>query len=478
VTAARRSRTPSRSVWVAAAVAAAIVVASVVGFALVRTSVDARQRSLLHSDADQAAALTSSVISNASTAVTLLATSTTTSGAAPDAFTAQAQAVHRPLSVALAKDFLGHYVVFAAVGRDFSRGLALNPTVVAAVAANVPSAPGVPKLVPAPPGSVIWSLGPPAVPAGNIVTGELDLATILHGFDRRAPSADLRVSLFAGPRAASSTLIATTGATNTVVGPSASTQLTVEGAPWTIQVTAGAPVFGAFAQDAPLLVLFLGLALVLVSVLVGVAAHYRRRADRTDAPTTPVSLSSMIPTPSTAPSEAADVAPSSPLAPPVTVLRVAPGRSNRNGSSALPKLVCTPPSSLLAEHAEWRADPLGLHEARRFFLDVPTSVVRDGADEGYDPVPAPTLRPVTVAGQQTTGNGARALPQDHVTGTDPEKACSAETSGNTNSGNTNSGNTVERTTMESGEDHHTARADRYEDEAVAAFLRRARHGPH
>ncbi|MHB8681860.1 MAG: hypothetical protein ACYDA2_07180 [Acidimicrobiales bacterium] len=36
--------------------------------------------------------------------------------------------------------------------------------------------------------------------------------------------------------------------------------------------------------------------------------------------------------------------------------------------------------------ADWRADPFGRHELRQFFLGEPTSLVRDGAVDGYDPV--------------------------------------------------------------------------------------------
>jgi len=41
-----------------------------------------------------------------------------------------------------------------------------------------------------------------------------------------------------------------------------------------------------------------------------------------------------------------------------------------------------------AFYADWRPDPFGHFELRRFFLGNPTSLVRDGVTERYDPVPA------------------------------------------------------------------------------------------
>jgi hypothetical protein len=43
-----------------------------------------------------------------------------------------------------------------------------------------------------------------------------------------------------------------------------------------------------------------------------------------------------------------------------------------------------------ARHAEWRPDPFGRHQERRFIFGIATSVVRDGSIEGYDVAPSAT----------------------------------------------------------------------------------------
>jgi len=42
-------------------------------------------------------------------------------------------------------------------------------------------------------------------------------------------------------------------------------------------------------------------------------------------------------------------------------------------------------------NAEWRPDPLGRYEWRRFFLGKPTSLVKRGEVIGYDPIDELTL---------------------------------------------------------------------------------------
>jgi hypothetical protein len=359
VTPARWWKTSSICLWVAAA----LLVASVVACVVVRASVDARQASLLRGDEEQAAALTSSSISNATELVNLLATSTTGSGASPEAFSAAARTVvHDPLSVALAKNFLGHYLVFAAAGRAFHPGTVLSPTIVAAVTATTQSPPADLHVTRAPGGSLSWSLGPPVVPPGNVVSGDLDMQKILDGFRARSPSADLQLSLYAGAHEEPSTLIATTDPTNRSARPAASTDLTVHGAVWTLQVTADGPVIGALANSAPLLVLLLGLALAAVSLLAGMVTEGRRRADRADLTTSP----------------------STP--PPVLATTSAGGPGD--GAEPLPSGSSAPETPI---------------------LDIPTSVVRDGSAEGYAPIPGPHPD-VAVICSSDGANNAHAAP--------------------------------------------------------------------
>ena len=53
-------------------------------------------------------------------------------------------------------------------------------------------------------------------------------------------------------------------------------------------------------------------------------------------------------------------------------------------------------------YADWRPDPYGRAELRRFFLGSPTSLVRDGTAERYDPI-SPTFEQVDVSiGQPST----------------------------------------------------------------------------
>ena len=110
-------------------------------------------------------------------------------------------------------------------------------------------------------------------------------------------------------------------------------------------------------------------------------------------------------------------------------------RSNVSGSEGTSEVhpdssemgVTNPPSATqTSSYGDWRPDPFGRAELRRFFLGSPTSLVRDGATERYDAVSPSGERPDTPSTSrplESTEDNVVPLPEDEQMGrTDDDAA--------------------------------------------------------
>ncbi len=327
--------------------------------------------------------------------------------------------------MALTKVFLDRYVVFASVGSVFHVDQVLS---VAAVTATRPGGATVDT------GQVVstgdqstatFAVGPPLVPSGNAIF----LQFTVNPFTATSVAAsrafsDLQVALYGSQHPARSNLLAATSTDLSWPGPSASAPVPVGNTNWTLVASARSPLIGTFASSAPFLTLVLGL---LIALFAGgfVEILIRRRKfvlpaseSRSTGLVEPAPVAEVPP--AEVPVEPAPVAEVPPAEVPVEPAPVAEAPVEPRlpvyesdvidqDEPATPDQT-EPPSSPWSEavdeehhavdispsetsvYADWRPDPFGRFEFRRFFLDSPTSLVRDRSIERYDPagaVPGP-----------------------------------------------------------------------------------------
>jgi len=389
-----------------------------------------RESALLQNETTQAAAVAAASFSNVTSVLDTLATTTKISDASPQAFMVQAQAlVHSPSSVALTKVFLGRYVVFAAVGTAFQLDQAIGTTTATATHPGGAAIDTGPVVSLGDQSTATFAVGPPLVPSGNAIFLQLSVnpftATPVEA--SRAFS-DLQVALYGSDHPARSNLVAATSTELGWPGPLASAPVRVGNTNWTLAASARNPLIGSFASSAPVLILILGL---LLALFAGGALEVFLRRHRTllasseaslpsrevkeaaEAPRVPVKLTrlrakmsrlreNMAQEATAVPQSAKREAEFVPPMPPVPKESIVPLTSTEvstpTGTEEAP---ASPPLAATEEepaedvalpkpafYADWRPDPFGHFELRRFFLGNPTSLVRDGVTERYDPVPA------------------------------------------------------------------------------------------
>jgi hypothetical protein len=380
-----------------------MAVASVVAFFVTLHVTDQQEKTLLQRDTAQAGALTSSMFSDNVALLESLSTTVTTTAGSTTAFLAQAQPlVKSPNSIALAKEYLAHFVVFASVGDAFKTGQLFSDAAVAAIHSAARTLRPVPVLTLGGPGVADFAVGPPFVPSGDLIYLQTNVSQFMATRLATASTfSNLRLALYGSTRPAPSTLIASTGGDVPLVGPVNSTPVIVGDTTWTLVAAARSPLVGGLAHDAPLIVLLLGLSLAVVFGMTADRVEKRRKAAKvTLAPgesvaSIPVGTSQQAETITvrpkgesvTVPPQADSVAlppPNQPVAPELDALEASDSLPPASDESE----PLQAPQPLWSVYADWRPDPFGRFELRRFFLDRPTSVVRTGDIEGYDPVTA------------------------------------------------------------------------------------------
>ena len=295
-----------------------------------------------------------------------------------------------------------------------------------------------------------FAVGPPLVPTGTSIYLQFSVnpftaipVAVSRGFS------DLQVALYGSDHPARSNLVAASSRQLAWPGPIASQQVVVGDANWTLIASAPEPLIGTVATIAPLVILILGLCLTLATgVLLELFIRRRRnvltesesRAGVVEGPpavTTTPNASAKVsavsaeaqPAPPAVPvasAEFPDLSEEAPPAPP-TVPAVSAEFPDLS-AEVVPETptVSDEPAETLSEtheledvtsatdqeqqpsesttavgqeaqaddvsapepsfYADWRPDPFGRFEQRRFFLGSPTSLVKDDSTERYDPV--------------------------------------------------------------------------------------------
>jgi hypothetical protein len=359
-----------------------------------------QEDSLLRSDTAQAAALTSSMFSNTVTLLESLTTTVTTSGGSTTAFLAQAKPLVRtPMSVVLAKAYLAHYVIFASVGDGFRTGQLLNDEVAARIhRANNPTRP-VPLFALGGHGVADFAVIPPFVPSGNLIYLQSDVSHLMASSLTTTPGfSNLRLALFGSVRPAAGNLIASTNHDLPLLGTTASAPVVVGNTTWTLEAQAQRPLIGGLASDAPWIVLLLGLSLVFVfEMIVDHLGKGRKKEIAESDSGEPVAITQFVTTANleklAIPEWSENVTTAEHPENWATLTAKAPVaedavRETSDGPVFIPNMSASaqPSESRSSVYADWRPDPFGRFELRRFFLERPTSVVRIGDTESYDPV--------------------------------------------------------------------------------------------
>ena len=399
-----------RRVPVPVRIALLITAATLVVFFVFSNANNRREHALLQNEALQAANIEQATLSNVLSVLHVLATTTTTSGGSTQAFQTEAQSlVHSPVSVALAKAYLSEYVVFAGVGDAFKVGQPLNQGVFSTFHPTGISVSTGPVVSAGDQSTATFAVGPPLVPSSNAIFLQFSVNPYAPSILPIGPTlSGLQVALYGSPNPARANLIIATS-TNALPwpGPVVSVPFAVGNTTWTLEATAENSLIGTFATVAPLVILILGLLLAL-SMGFTVEALMRRRRSALVEPEAQARIAAELheeaPMPEApVPQEGAKSIDQETLAESSRASAASSGEEDTNP-------VTEPPLS-----ADWRPDPFGRSELRRFFLGSPTSLVRDGTTERYDPVPQPLEQAeVASTGQPPVRSGGKnlALPDD------------------------------------------------------------------
>ena len=373
-----------RRVPISLRVAIIIAVVTIVVFFVFSNANNRHENAILQNQAFQAATIEQSTLSNVLSVLNTLATTTTISNGSTQAFQTEAQnLVHSPVSVALAKAYLSEYVVFAGVGNAFKVGQALNegvfetfhPTGVSVVTGPVVSA--------GDQSTATFAVGPPLVPNGNAIFLQFTVNPYVASILPAGPTlSDLRVALYGSLNPARANLVvATSSDALPWPGPVVSVPFTVGSGTWTLTADARSSLIGGFAEVGPLIILILGLLLAL-SMGFAVEVLVRQRRSAQTAPEIQARIEPESREGVPVPQEVAKEIDQEPLT-------VAPDRRESSVApvaSSAQEYGDPVPTTATSLYADWRPDPFGRSELRRFFLGSPTSLVRDGTAEHYDPV--------------------------------------------------------------------------------------------
>jgi signal transduction histidine kinase len=256
-----------------------VVAISIGGFLLTRHSTQQQEQALLQNDTDQGAVLASSILSGVGSSLNSLATAVTLSkGSAAEFQTQAAPFAQGGLTAVLATRSGSGYVASAVAGKAFTPGQALTGAAAAVVAhaGATLSATTVTRRGDA--ATAGFAVGPPLVPPGDAIYLQITLnpftaTPVTEG----RPFANLHVALYGSRTQSPSTLLVATTRHLPLRGPVAHAPVALGTTTWTLYADAKEPLNGSFANDAPYLILFLG---IFVALLVGATVEVLVRRQR------------------------------------------------------------------------------------------------------------------------------------------------------------------------------------------------------
>jgi signal transduction histidine kinase len=243
-----------------------VAAATVLGFVFTERSVESQNQALLKSDTTQAAEYVSSIVSTVlGGPLQTLASGVTLTNGSPTEFVTQAkQAAAAPGAIFLAHKTSTGFVVTAVVGNGFAVGQTPGP----AVEATLEKAGG--GLTPGPvhyngkTTTISFAVGSPLVPSGMAIYEQLQISPFLAiTAAQGAPFRVLMATVYSSHRASKDKLVLANTHALPLVGHTAEAPVAVGTDKFWLVAAARAPLAGGFPNDAPLILLGVGLLLAL-----------------------------------------------------------------------------------------------------------------------------------------------------------------------------------------------------------------------
>lgn len=244
-------------------VAVLIAGAAVAGCVLTKHNNDVQARTLLANQTSQAALYANGQFGNFGSTLASLATVTQLTQGSAAAFDAQTRSYQgTPLEVALARRSGDAFMVVA--GSGFPAGSSLPATLTPTLASVGASFAPTPVMQHGNRTTVGFAIGPPAVPAGDVVYMQftIDPYGAIPASESR-PFGLLDVALYGAPRAEPGTLVVTTTRDLPLQGELDSAKVTVGTGRWTLVTSPRRSLLGPAAAATPWIVLGLGLLVAL-----------------------------------------------------------------------------------------------------------------------------------------------------------------------------------------------------------------------
>ena len=248
---------------VTAVVAVLIAGASVAGCVLTKHNNGVQARTLLANQTSQAALYANGQFGSFGSTLASLATVTQLTGGSASAFDTQTRAYQgTPLEVALARRSGDAFVVVA--GSGFSAGSPLPASLTSTLASVGADFTPTPVMQHGDRTTVGFAVGPPAVPAGDVVYMQftIDPYRAIPASQSR-PFGLLDVALYGAPRAEPGTLVVATRRALPLRGELDTASVAVGTGRWTLVTSPRRPLLGSAAEATPWIVLGLGLLVAL-----------------------------------------------------------------------------------------------------------------------------------------------------------------------------------------------------------------------
>ena len=387
-----------RATPVSARVGVALAVATVVVALVGQHATSQRNGVLLHSEAAQGAAVITSSLSDATSAIDALSDTVTVTNGSTVAFAAQAQGlVHGPMSTAFAKSYLGRYGVAAAVGNAYRTGQVLDPSLVSSIHPAPTANPG-PSVILGHEGTATFAAETPFVPAGDLVVVQVDLSEVIAAMTSSQGAFDgAQLTLYGSATPEPATALVSSGPNARASALTSSAVVTAGPDAWLLVVRAPSPLVGTFAADTPVIVLILGLVVAALAAAVIEMTARRRRAQRAAA--VPVT-----PEPVTPPSYE-EAATHQPVTEPVAAATPVPiaVATAQPVLSTPPPAAAAPPVPVVSAAPEPVVEPVTTPEPSmsRVIARMSRGMARPVDDDTIPAVPEPALRPEPVAADAT-----------------------------------------------------------------------------
>ncbi|MHB8680921.1 MAG: GGDEF domain-containing protein [Acidimicrobiales bacterium] len=256
-----------------------ISAASVGGFFLIRSGVDAQDRKLLQADAAQASQLLGASFGSLTTSLTSLGTVATLAGGQGTAFQhAAGSLAGHGSSVGFVRQSGDGFTVVTGAGSAFTSGQPVS----GALATDLRSVTGqlhaylVSKVKST--DTLAFAIGAPLTPPGTAVVEQVTFdSAVSRNVSNSGPFKGLDFALYASSAPLSSKLVLSTTAHVPLAGETAQTTSAVGADKWLLVVSAKAPLAGSLAAGAPWILLGSGL---LVALLAGSIVESIGRRER------------------------------------------------------------------------------------------------------------------------------------------------------------------------------------------------------